>query len=90
MLFEDGYPGVAGAVDWATPLWELDLRVGSVVELQTGGVIVDARLGRDWTNWLQTSLGATFYEGPDPADRLSLGGLYDGNDRASLIIEGTF
>lgn len=90
LLFEDGYPGIAGAVDWSTPLWKLDVRVGSVVELETGGVILDARLGRRWTNWLKTSVGATIYEGPDPAERLSLGGLYDGNDRASLVVEGTF
>jgi len=90
LLFDGGYPGLAGAIDWSLPVWKLDLRLGSVVELESGGLILNGRLGRRWTNWLKTSVGATVYEGPDPAETLSLGGLYDGNDRVSLNVEGTF
>ncbi len=90
LLFEGGYPGLVGAVDWATPLWDLDVRVGSLVELETGGLVVTGQLGRRWASWLRTSIGATIYTGPDPSSRVSLGGLYDPNDRVSLTLEGNF
>jgi hypothetical protein len=90
LLFDGGYPGVVGAIDWATPLWNLDVRVGSLVELETGGVVLTGRVGRRWTNWLRTSIGTTIYTGPEPASKLSLGGLYDPNDRISVTVEGKF
>lgn len=90
LLFDGGYPGVVGAVDWATPLLNLDVRVGSLVELETGGVVLTGRVGRRWTNWLRTSIGTTIYTGPDPGTKLSVGGLYDPNDRVSLTVEGSF
>ena len=90
LLLEDGYWGIAGAVDWATPLWGLELTVGTVVEVQTGGLVVDGRVSKTFGGWFETSVGGTLYEGPDPAEELSFGGLYDNNDRVGLRVRAEF
>lgn len=90
LLFEDGFWGAAGAIDWESPFWDLGLRVGTVVELDTGGFVLNAGLSKSWTSWFETEIGGTVYEGPDPEDKLSLGGLYDNNDRLDLRISGRF
>lgn len=90
LLFEGPYRGAAGALEWALPWADLEFRTGAVVEIDRGGVIVDSALSRRWASWMRTSLGVRLYEGPDPAEQLSLGGLYDPNDQIGATIEGAF
>lgn len=81
--------GVSGAFNATLP-WDLDLRLGGLATLSNGGVIVTGRLRKQWKPWLRTGIGATIYEGPDPAEQLSVGGLYDRNDQVVLSVGGQF
>jgi len=90
LLFGDGYRGAATALDWGLPVADLELRLGSIVELDTGGVVLNGRVSRRWTSWFRTSIGAAVYEDLAGSDELSIGGLYDRNDRIGLRATGDF
>lgn len=90
LLVGDRYRGAAAAVDWSLPVAELELRLGSIVELDSGGVIFNGRVSRRWASWFRTSIGATVYEGVAGSDDLSVGGLYDRNDRIGFRATGDF
>jgi len=90
LLFGEHYRGAAAAVDWRLPVADLGVRLGSLVELDGGGIVADAELARRWAPWLRTSVAARVYGGPDPEEELTLGGLYERNDRIGLRFEGSF
>jgi hypothetical protein len=89
-LIGEGLYGVVGAVQWGLPFWKLDLQVGGLADVSNGDVVFGGRLSRRWRSWLTTSIGGVVYEGPPPEERLSLGGLYDRNDKVQLTVGGQF
>jgi hypothetical protein len=92
LLVGDDLYGAAAAFQWRVPLIDADLQLGAVGTLSTEDVIATASLGRRWYSWLQTTVGVTIFEGPDPSNGgdVSLGGLYDHNDQVTLTVDGVF
>ena len=88
LLIGDRLLGVAGGGRWQTPLWDLDLELGGVFNVTTGDVVAQGAVSRRFASWLVVRAGAIVYEGPDPQDGLSLGGLYDRNDQAFVSLGG--
>jgi hypothetical protein len=86
----DGYYGVAAGLMWGMPIWDLDLQVGGMYGLSGGDWLGTASLSRSWRSWLRTTVGYAHFNGPDPAERLTLGGLYRTNDQAFIAVDGTF
>ena len=66
------------------------IQLGGVFNVSHGDVIASARLERMFLGWLNASVGYTLFEGPDPAERLTLGGLYDHNDQVTFSVSGVF
>ncbi|MFW5968145.1 MAG: hypothetical protein ACOCV2_11535, partial [Persicimonas sp.] len=90
MLVGDGMYGLAGAARATLP-WDLQLQTGAIATLSNGDVIASASLSRRWESWLNTGVGLSIFEGPDPDEGdLSLGGLYDHNDQVTLEVSGVF
>lgn len=90
LLVSDGYYGTAAAVQWQMPWWDLELQTGGLYGISTGDIVLSTTLTKSWRPWLKSSVGVTILEGPDPAERLSVGGLYDHNDQIRLGISGVF
>lgn len=90
LLIGDGIYGVAGAFLWSIPWIDARLQLGGVFNVSHGDVIASARLERMFLGWLNASVGYTLFEGPDPAERLTLGGLYDHNDQVTFSVSGVF
>jgi hypothetical protein len=90
LLIGDRLFGVAGAVLWAIPRTKTRIQLGAVGNISHGDVISSARVERDFGDYLTAALGYTIFLGPDPADRLSLGGLYDVNDHMTFALSGAF
>lgn len=86
--------GVAFGATVSLPEWRLELRGGGVYNLSTRDVITQAsvrrRLRLERERELAVTCGAMIYEGPDPAERFTLGGLYDGNDQVFMGLDGRF
>ncbi|MFU8806469.1 MAG: hypothetical protein ACNA8W_21835 [Bradymonadaceae bacterium] len=89
-IIGDGYYGVASAVMWGTPLWDLELQVGGLYSISGEDWLGTAALTKPWQGWLRTTVGVAYFDGPDPADKLTLGGLYRHNDEVFFAIDGTF
>ncbi len=89
LIIGDRLFGVAGGGRWQTPLWDLDLEVGGVFNLTTLDLIAQAAVSRRFASWLVVRAGVLVYEGPDPQDLLSVGGLYDRNDQAFVSVGGS-
>ena len=92
LLIGDDLYGAAAALRWTVPYIDADLQLGVLGTLSTEDVVATASLGRRWFSWLQTTVGVTVLEGPDPANGgpISLGGLYDHNDQITLTVDGVF
>ena len=90
LLVEDGLYGVAAALVWTLPWIGSDLQLGGLSTLRAPDLVLSASLEHRLTPWLALRAGVTIFEGPTPADGLSLGGLYDRNDAASLGVFGEF
>lgn len=90
LLFEGGYYGLAAAVDWATGLWDLEVTAGAIASISPGDLMWQASIERHWTSSIYTRLGGRMFVGPDPADRLTPGGLWDHADRVVLSVGGRY
>ncbi|TXD38038.1 hypothetical protein FRC98_03835 [Lujinxingia vulgaris] len=90
LLFEGGYYGVAGALNWGTGLWKIDVQGGAMVSLAPGDVIAQLALERPIVGGARARLSANLFAGPDPAETLSLGGLWSANDQLALSVVGRF
>ncbi len=90
LLVGDGIYGVAGAFLWALPWIKTHLQLGGVYNISHGDVIGSVKLERRFFGWLTAGIGYTFFEGPDPKERLTIGGLYDNNDQVSVALSGVF
>jgi hypothetical protein len=93
LLVGDDLYGAAAALRWTVPIIDANLQLGAVGTLSTEDVVATASLSRRWYSWLQTTIGVTVFEGPDPSDdgeNISLGGLYDHNDQVILTVDGLF
>lgn len=90
LVVDDGLYGVAGAFLWSIPWIDAQLQMGGVYNISHGDVIGSVQLSRTFFEWLTLGAGYTFFEGPDPNDRLTLGGLYDNNDQLNFAVSGVF
>lgn len=85
--------GIALGATVSLPQWRLELRGGGVYNLSTQDVIAQASVRRGLrleSGDLGVVLGGLLYEGPDPEEQFTLGGLYDGNDQVYLGLDGSF
>jgi hypothetical protein len=89
LVIGDRLLGVAGGGRWQTPLWDLDLEAGGVFNVTTRDLIAQAAVSRRFSSWLVVRAGALVYEGPDPQESLSVGGLYDRNDQVFVSVGGS-
>lgn len=89
-IIGDGYYGVAAGLMWGTPLWDLDLQIGGLYSISGGDWLGTAAVTRPWKSWLRTRVGLAYFDGPDPAQKLTLGGLYRTNDQVFFALDGTF
>lgn len=90
LMFGDGYYGVATAGSWATGLWGLEVMAGAVASLQPGDVMGQFSVQRQWFDGVTTRLGTSVFAGPDPADRITPGGLWAHANRVELSVRGRF
>ena len=90
LLFEGGYYGVAGALNWGTGLWKIDVQGGAMASLAPGDVIAQIALERPIIGAARARLSANLFAGPDPAETLSLGGVWSANDQLALSVVGRF
>lgn len=89
-MFGRNWWAVAGAFDWALPWWDLRAQTGAFADLANGGWVGRAEISRRWASWLETGVRGVVFEGPSGTDDLSIGGLYDRNDRVGLFARGEF
>ncbi|WP_146618352.1 hypothetical protein [Lujinxingia litoralis] len=90
LIFEGGYYGVAGALNWGTGLWKIDVQAGAMLSIAPGDVIGQLALERPFARGMRARLSANLFYGPDPAERLTLGGLWSANDQVALSVVGSF
>ncbi|TXC76842.1 hypothetical protein FRC91_08960 [Bradymonadales bacterium TMQ1] len=90
LLFEGGYYGVAGALNWGTGFWKIDVQGGALLSLAPGDVIAQIALERPIVGGARARLSANVFAGPDPAETLSLGGVWSANDQIALSVVGRF
>jgi hypothetical protein len=90
LIFEGGYYGVAGAVNWHLPWWKLELSAGGLATISAGDFVGQFALERPWGRGIRTTLGASLFFGPDPSQQLSAGGLWAHNDRVYFAVGGQF
>ena len=90
LLFDGGYYGVAGAVNWATGWWDLEVSSGVVASISPGDLIGQLSIERRWRPGIRTTLGSNLFFGPDPAERLTLGGQWAHASRLYLAVGGEF
>lgn len=88
--FGENWSAAAGVVDWALPWWDFRVGVGTFVDLTDGSWAGRAEFSYEWTSWLETGARGVVFEGPPIAERVSLGGLYDDNDRVGIFVRGDF
>jgi hypothetical protein len=84
----DNLAGVAAAVSGSPPGLDADLQLGGVWTATNGDLVASASFSYRWTESLTTAIGGVLYEGPDPADAFSIGGLYDRNDQIFITVSG--
>lgn len=82
--------GVAAGGTLRLPEYKVDVTLGGVYNVSTRDVIGRASLRRGLSSTLGVTLGGALYEGPPLEERLTLGGLYDGNDQLWLGVDGVF
>jgi hypothetical protein len=90
LIFGDDFYGVAAAVLWELPLLKLRAQLGGTWNISTGDGFGSLRLERSFESWLTAVAGVTIHKGPDPAQRLTLGGLLDRNDQVFFGLEGRY
>lgn len=90
LIFDDGYYGAAFAGNWRTPWLRMDLEAGGIFTISPGDLVgrVGATFRISEAYYLRT--GANFFLGPDPEERLTIGGLWSHNDKAYLFFGGEF
>ncbi len=90
LIVGDGTHGVAGAILWSIPWIDTRLQIGGVFNASHGDGIGGVSLSRRFLDAFTASVGYTLFAGPDPEERLTLGGIYDDNDHLSFGISGIF
>jgi len=90
LIVGDGVYGVSAAVLWGIGWIESRFRVGGVYNVSHGDFIVSAALSRLFFDTVTGSIGYTMFGGPQPAERLTLGGIYDANDQFGVGLSGVF
>jgi hypothetical protein len=90
LIFGDDFYGVAAAVIWDLPVFKLRAQLGGNFNIASRDGFGSLRVERTWMGWLTGVVGATIHEGPDPAGRLTIGGLLDGNDQVFMGLEGRY
>lgn len=90
LLTDDLLAGTALAVQWELPLWSLTADFAGYGTFTNRDVVASLGLTQQFSPALQTGLRGVLYAGPDPADDLSVGGLYDQNDQLLLTLTGNF
>ena len=90
LLFDDGYYGLATAINWDTGLWDLEATAGAIASISPGDVIGQLAVARSWRPGLTTTLGANIFWGPDPETTLTPGGLWAHASRVNFSVSGRF
>lgn len=90
LLVEDGLYGVGTGLNWTHTEWGIQAQLGGIYTVSTGGFVGNAQVSKRWNSWSRLSIGGALYEGPDPEDRLSLGGLLDLQDSVYVGFDGAF
>lgn len=90
LLFDDGYYGLAAALNWHSPLWDTELQLGGMATISPGDLIGRVSLSRAFYPGLRLTVGANLFFGPDPEETLSLGGIWAKNDRLYVLMGGQF
>jgi hypothetical protein len=90
LIVDDGLYGLTASLLWTIPWIDTTLQMGGVYNVSHGDVIASASVQRTFWSWLQVGAGYTLFAGPDPEDRLTLGGIYDANDYLSIALSGVF
>ena len=90
LLFEEGYYGVALAGNWRTPWWGMDLEAGAMATIEPGDLV--GRMGATFRSreGLYLRTGVNLFWGPDPEEKVTLGGLLAQNTKAYLLVGGQF
>ena len=90
LIFDGGYYGVAGAVNWHLRWWNLELSAGGLATITPGDFVGQLAVERPWGRGIRTTLGVSLFFGPDPSEELSAGGLWAHNDRIYFAVGGQF
>jgi hypothetical protein len=90
LIFGDDFYGVAAALMWDLPVLELRAQLGGTFNISSRDGFASLRVERAILDWMKGVVGVTIHEGPDPAKRLTLGGLLDPNDQAFVGLEGRY
>ncbi|MBA2660970.1 MAG: hypothetical protein H0U74_01640 [Bradymonadaceae bacterium] len=90
-LIGDGLYGLAGALMWSVPMLDnVELQLGGLYNISNRDWLSSGALSKRWQSWLRATVGVALFGGPDPAERLSLGGLWANNDHLFFAIDGDF
>ncbi len=90
LLFEDGFYGVAAALNWATGWRGWEVVAGGMASIEPGDFIGRFALEKSWRPELRTTVGMNLFFGPEPQRRLTPGGYWAHNDRVYLGVSGRF
>jgi hypothetical protein len=90
LLVGDAMAGTALAVQWELPVWSLTADLAGYATFTNQDVVASVGLSKKWSPALNTGLRGILYEGPNPQESLSVGGLYDRNDQLLLTLSGAF
>lgn len=89
LLIGDQISGVAAATLISLP-WKLKLQAGGVFNATHGDAIASVALQRTFVEAVTVGVGYQHFTGPPPAEKLTVGGLYDNNDQLTFSVSGVF
>lgn len=89
LLIGEQIAGVAAAALVTLP-WKLQLQAGGVYNVTHTDAIASLTLRRTFAEAVTVGVGYDLFVGPPPAERLTIGGLYDNNDQLTFAVSGVF